>query len=70
MYITTNGGFEGNLAYLQYFNATLKPERIKKLHDYYLKKINKCIKKYDKPKPDPGPDPEPDPQPSCPCNYV
>ena len=73
LYITKNGGFSGNLAYIQYFNTTLQPKRIKILHDYYLKQINKCIKdekKSNKPQPKPEPKPEPKPKPECDCNYM
>ena len=69
LHITNNGGFKGYLAYLQYFNTTLQPERIKSLHNYYLKEIRKCIKYEKKPQPPPNPDPE-KPQPVCDCNYM
>ena len=79
MYITKNGGFNGSLAYLQYFNTTLQPKRIKTLYSYYLKQVKKCIKEDNKPlpepspqpKPQPKPQPSPQPQPDCPkCIYT
>lgn len=70
LHITNNGGFNGNLAYLQYFNTTLQPERIKSLHNYYLKEIKKCIKYEKKPDSPSDPQPQPQPQPVCDCNYM
>jgi hypothetical protein len=72
MYITKNGGFNGSLAYLQYFNTAIQPKRIKILYSYYLKQVKKCIKE-DKPKKPCYPKPEPDPKsdPDCPkCIYT